>query len=64
MLVLTRKPSESVTLTGPDGTQITVMVTSVSSGRGSARLGFTAPPGWHIVRTEALDRPASTEGQH
>ena len=46
MLVLTRRPNQSVEIDG--GIQVTLL----SIRNGQARIGFTAPAHIHIVRTE------------
>lgn len=57
MLVITRKPDQSITLRHPDGTQITVTV--CKNRGGSVRVGIDAPAEWLIRRTE-IDTPADT----
>jgi carbon storage regulator CsrA len=52
MLVLSRKPNESVTL-DCNGVQITLAVVSIR--KGAVRLGFAAPGSVQILRTELLD---------
>jgi carbon storage regulator CsrA len=61
MLVLKRKPNESVRVVGPDGRAVEITVVSVD-GRDAVRLGFEAPPDVRIVRSELLPLSA-VEGQ-
>jgi carbon storage regulator len=49
MLVLTRKPSESICI----GDDIVVMVTRIS--RDTVRIGISAPKDTQIVRSELVD---------
>jgi carbon storage regulator CsrA len=62
MLVLKRKPNESVRIFGPDGRAVEITVVSVD-GRDAVRLGFSAPPEVRIVRSELLPQPAAGEGR-
>jgi carbon storage regulator CsrA len=62
MLVLKRKPNESVRVVGPDGRTVEITVVSVD-GRDAVRLGFSAPLDFRIVRSELLPQPAAGEGQ-
>jgi carbon storage regulator CsrA len=62
MLVLKRKPDQSVRIVGPDGRTVEITVVSVD-GRDAVRLGFTAPPDVRIVRSELTARPAAGEGR-
>lgn len=52
MLVLTRKPSQSITLVLPSGETITVVV--VDSSKHRLSIGIEAPKDVRIVRTELL----------
>ena len=56
MLVLSRKPGESIQI----ASNIRVVVVSVSNGR--AKLGFEAPGHIRILRTELKDREADNAG--
>jgi carbon storage regulator CsrA len=60
MLVLKRKPNESVRVVGPDGRTVEITVVSVD-GRDAVRLAFSAPPDVRIVRSELLPQPAAGE---
>lgn len=51
-LILTRKPSESVTLYTADGESITVTVASVNGQQ--VKLSFNAPDDVDILRSELL----------
>jgi carbon storage regulator CsrA len=62
MLVLKRKPNESVRVVGSDGRTVEITVVSVD-GRDAVRLGFSAPPDIRIVRSELTERPRAGEGQ-
>jgi carbon storage regulator CsrA len=53
MLILTRKPGESVIIRHPAGD---IQVTHLSTFNDKARLGFDAPNDVQIVRTEILDQ--------
>lgn len=53
ILVLSRKPRESVTLVLLDGRMIQVTIVEVCKGK--ARLGFTAPTDVKIMRNELLE---------
>ena len=57
MLVLTRKPGESLVMQTPDGVQITVTVCDVERGR--VRLGIDAPREVIVMRSE-LETPKET----
>jgi carbon storage regulator CsrA len=56
MLVLKRKPDESVRLIGPDGRTVEITVVSVD-GRDAVRLAFEAPSDVRIVRSELTVQP-------
>ena len=58
MLVLSRAKGESITITGPDGTVISLMVVDVRGQR--IRLGMDAPKDWKIMRVELKEQ--SNEG--
>lgn len=53
MLIIRRKPHESVRITCPDGTQI--LVAHISCEGQSARIGFEAPEQVRIERLENRD---------
>lgn len=55
MLVLSRRPGESIILTLPSGE--TIRVTVVKIDRGKMKLSFTAPENVRIMREELLPRP-------
>jgi carbon storage regulator CsrA len=63
MLVLKRKPNESVRIVGPDGRTLAVVTVAGVDGRDAVRLGFSAPPDVRIVRSELLPQPAAGEEQ-
>ena len=54
MLILTRRVNESVIITHPDGTEITVSVLGMVGNQ--ARLGFNAPKEVQILRDNAVER--------
>jgi carbon storage regulator CsrA len=60
MLVLTRKPEESVTIRCPDGKFITVTVCRID-GNFKVRLGIEASDEYKITRTELIRRSNLTE---
>jgi len=60
MLVLTRKKDDRITLTSPDGTQISVTVVRI--GGNVVCLGFEAPPEFIINRKEVNDDMIRTSG--
>lgn len=47
MLVLARKISETIIITAPDGTVLTLLVVEVRGGK--VRIGIDAPKTWSIV---------------
>lgn len=53
MLVLSRKPSETVVIVCPNGDRITVMVIDIRGDK--SRLGFEAPKEYRVHRSEVLD---------
>ena len=53
MLTLSRKVNETITITHPDGTVITLMVVEIRGD--NARIGIQAPREVRIVRTEIED---------
>ena len=64
MLVLTRKPGESIFVDTPDGNRIEVIIIGSkknSSGR-AVRVGIKAPPEVVIARKELLARHAYSNG--
>ena len=63
MLVLRRMTGETVVIILPDGQRITVGVCDIEAGRGRwvAKIGFDAPQGVRIYRTELLRRIESAE---
>ena len=50
MLVLSRKVSEKICITSPDGTVITLMMVEVRGDK--ARIGIDAPREWTVHRAE------------
>lgn len=54
MLILTQKAGETVFITLPDGTEITVTVMTLDRGR--ARIGYEAPRNIVVDRQEIHDR--------
>ena len=54
MLVLTRKPSETITITLPSNEILIIELTSIKGN--SARVGIDAPEHIKIERTELLNR--------
>lgn len=52
MLILTRKPSQSITLVLPSGETITIVIADSSKHRSS--IGIEAPNDVKILRTELL----------
>lgn len=50
MLVLLRKCSETIVITAPDGTRITLMVIEVRGDK--VRIGVDAPKDWAVHRGE------------
>lgn len=54
MLILTRRVNESVVITHPDGTEVTVTVLGMVGNQ--IRLGFEAPKEVKILRDNAVDR--------
>lgn len=54
MLILSRRVNEAITLTHPDGTEITISVLGILNGQ--VRLGFDAPKEVRILRDNAVDR--------
>ena len=54
MLILTRKPRESVVIQLPDGRRVTVVVMDVHRTGQRIRLGFDAPADVKIHRDELL----------
>lgn len=54
MLVLTRKPGESIIITTPEGDEITI--TALRCERGQVKLGFSAPTETVIHRQEIHER--------
>jgi carbon storage regulator CsrA len=63
MLVLKRKPNESVRIVGPDGRTVALVTVIGVDGKDAVRLGLLAPPDVRIVRSELLPQPATVEGQ-
>ena len=53
MLVMSRKPQQSVTIKHPDGP---IVVKVISTSKSQARIGIEAPPAVNILRTEVLDK--------
>ena len=54
MLILTRRISESIIITGPDGTQLSVTVFGVKGNQ--VRLGIVAPRNVTVDREEIHQR--------
>lgn len=57
MLVITRKPGESIIIELPDGQQFTIKIDKFSSNRHTGRIDavrvvFDAPPAVKILRSE------------
>jgi carbon storage regulator CsrA len=63
MLVLKRKPNQSVRVVGPDGRTLAVVTVVGVDGKDAVRLAFLAPPEISIVRSELTERPAAGEGR-
>jgi len=53
MLVMSRKPQQSVTIKHPDGP---IVVKIISNSKSQTRIGIEAPDKVVILRTEVLDR--------
>jgi len=53
MLVLARRPEESLTIYAPNGEKIEILVTEARQGL--ARLGIKAPPKYVVLRDELLE---------
>lgn len=53
MLVLARRPEESLTIYAPNGEKIEILVTEARQGL--ARLGIKAPPKYIVLRDELLE---------
>jgi carbon storage regulator CsrA len=62
MLVLARRPKESIVIRTRDGQEITLLLVECRSGW--ARLGFTAPPEIEILRREIANQPGDSNGTH
>ena len=54
MLVLSRKVNETIIITGPDGTNIVVMLVEVRGDK--ARIGIAAPKNYAVNREEVQKR--------
>ena len=52
MLVMSRKPQQSITIKHPDGN---IVVKVISTSKSQARVGIEAPSSVNILRTEVLD---------
>jgi carbon storage regulator CsrA len=63
MLVLKRKPNESVRVVGPDGRTLAVVTILGVDGKDAVRLGWSAPPEISVVRSELPPRPTAGEGR-
>lgn len=50
MLVLSRKVNETIIVTAPDGTRITLMLIEIRGDK--ARIGLAAPREWSVHRGE------------
>jgi len=57
MLILTRRPNESLVITTADGQEIEVIVLSVKGNQ--VRLGISADESIEILRAELLDSDAA-----
>jgi carbon storage regulator CsrA len=57
MLVLKRKPNESVRIIAPDGRTLAVVTVLGVDGKDAVRLGWSAPPEISVVRSELPPRP-------
>jgi carbon storage regulator CsrA len=55
MLILTRKPGESITITSPGCLPITIQVVDTYGNR--SRIGITADASVKILRSELPERP-------
>jgi carbon storage regulator len=55
MLVVTRKPGQSITVDGQ------AVITLVEMRAGTVRIGVEAPPTTKVLRTELLEREEATE---
>lgn len=53
MLVMSRKPQQSITIKHPDGP---IVVKIISTTKSQARMGVEAPASVNILRTEVLDK--------
>jgi carbon storage regulator CsrA len=53
MLVMSRKPQQSITIKHPDGN---IVVKVISTSKSQARVGIEAPSSVNILRTEVLDK--------
>ena len=51
MLVMSRKPQQSITIKHPDGN---IVVKVISTSKSQARVGIEAPSSVNILRTEVL----------
>lgn len=56
MLILTRRPGESIVFTLPSGDVVRVVVLERPGGRRGARLGVAAPPAVPVDRSEVSAR--------
>lgn len=59
MLLLTRRPQETIIVTTPDGTEIRFTIMGLKGNQ--VRLGIDAPKDVDIVREEIADRPPPTD---
>ncbi len=57
MLILTRRPDESLVMTTPEGEQVEIVVLGVKGNQ--VRLGLIADKSITIVRSELLDNEAA-----
>jgi carbon storage regulator CsrA len=64
MLVLTRKPGQSIVLTTEHGERITVHVIGKRRGRDGLHIGFDAPRSTKVLRRELMkDDGEEDEGE-
>ena len=59
MLVLSRRPGESVTILVREGLEVVVTVDQMWFANGRVSLGFEAPTEVAIIRTELMERDSA-----